>query len=69
MPRLYRVEEAAEQLGVSRATAYRLIAAGELGSLDVAPPRSTRAMTRISEAHIARFIADRDRKPKRLRTA
>ena len=69
MPRLYRIEEAAELLGISRPTAYRLIAAGDLGSCDVAPAHSRRPMTRISEAHIAKFIADRDRKPKRLRTA
>ncbi len=69
MPRLYRVEEAAERLGVSRPTAYRLIAAGDLGSCDVAPTGSTRSMTRVSEAHLAKFIANRDRKPKRLRSA
>ena len=67
--RLYRIEDAAERLGVSRTTAYRLIAGGDLGSCDVAPPGSTRPMTRVSDAHIAKFIADRDRQPKRLRTA
>lgn len=69
MPRLYRIEQAAELLDVSRATAYRLVAAGDLGSVDVAPSGSKRAKTRVSEAHIAKFIADRDRQPKRLRTA
>lgn len=69
MPRLYRIEQAAELLDVSRATAYRLVAAGDLGSVDVAPTGSKRPKTRVSEAHIAKFIADRDRQPKRLRTA
>jgi DNA binding domain, excisionase family len=65
--RLYRIEEAAELLGVSRTTAYRLIACGDLGSCDVAPSGSRRPMTRVSDEHIAKFAADRDRKP--LRTA
>jgi excisionase family DNA binding protein len=69
MPRLYRIEEAAELLGVSRPTTYRLIAAGDLGSVDVAPTGSKRPKTRVSDQHIAKFIADRDRKRKPLRTA
>lgn len=69
MPRLYRIEEVAELLDVSRATAYRLVASGDLGSCDVAPTGSKRPKTRISEAHLTKFITDRDRQPKRLRTA
>jgi len=67
--RLYDIDETAELLGVGRATVYRLIAAGDLGSCDVAPTGSKRPKTRVSERHIAKFIADRDRQPKRLRTA
>lgn len=66
--RLYDIEEVADLLGVSPATVYRLIAASDLGSLDVAPTGSKRPKTRVSERHIAKFINDRDRKPKRLRT-
>jgi excisionase family DNA binding protein len=55
---LLTVPEAAARLRVSRATAYRLIAARELKTVD-AGLGQRRTKSRIAESEIARFIADR----------
>jgi excisionase family DNA binding protein len=68
-PKLYRIPEAAALLGVSRQTVYNLISSGALESCDIAPPGSTRPMTRVSDAEIERFIKARSRKAKHLRSA
>jgi hypothetical protein len=69
-PRLHTLDETAELLGgISVKTVRRLIAAGDLGSCDIAPSTSPGSLTRVSSDHIARFIRDRDRKAKRLRSA
>lgn len=47
---LYRVNEAAERLGVSRETIYRLIASGDLESVKIGAAR------RISHEAITRFV-------------
>ena len=49
--RLLRIPEVADRLGVSRATVYNLIAAGQLATTAVG------SVTRISEAALADYIA------------
>lgn len=66
---LHDIDETAEILRVSRVTVYRLIAAGDLESIDAAPTGSRRSKTRVSEEAITRFIEKRTRKPKALRSA
>jgi len=60
--RLHTINEAAALLRVSRATVYRLIATGDLESVDVAPTGSRSPKTRVSADAIARFIEARTRK-------
>lgn len=57
-PKLLRIPEAADALGVSRATVYRLITAGELPTVTVRTPRTqvTAGMARISSEAIAAYI-------------
>jgi excisionase family DNA binding protein len=57
--RLYTIPETADLLGVSRAHAYRLVADGELGTVDVAVKGSRKAKSRITSAALAAFIASR----------
>lgn len=47
----YTVEEAAEQLSLSRAHLYRLIDSGELGSITIGRSR------RITQGQLALFVA------------
>jgi excisionase family DNA binding protein len=50
------VNEAAEQLGVSRDKLYELMASGDLAYVSL-PPHSKQAGRRIEQAEIERFIA------------
>lgn len=58
LPRLLKVPEAAEALGVSRHTIYRLIAAGELSSVCV----GNRNATRIEESALTAYVERKRRK-------
>lgn len=67
--RLHTIEETGVLLGeISPKSVRRLIAAGDLESCDVAPSGCRKSRTRVSDDAIARFIADRTRKAKALRT-
>ena len=48
--------EAAEALGCSVNNVYRLIAEGELQTVDVAPAKSRRSKTRVRRADLLAFI-------------
>ena len=48
--------EAAEALGCSVNSVYRLIAQGELQTVDVAPAESRRPKTRVRRADLQAFI-------------
>ena len=65
---LHTIDRTAEILDVARVTVYRLIAAGDLESCDVAPSGSRRSKTRVSDDAIAAFVRNRTRKAKALRT-
>ncbi|MCP2339234.1 helix-turn-helix transcriptional regulator [Actinomadura rupiterrae] len=60
-PRLHLISETATILGVSRATVYRLIAAGDLAATDAAPTGARAPKTRVSDDAIEKFIAARTR--------
>lgn len=49
-PLLYRVDDAAQRLSVSRRTLYRLVASGQLGVVRLPSGR-----IRVSEAELKRF--------------
>lgn len=51
-PKLYRPEEAAQALGLSRSTVYELLADGRLASVKVGRSR------RIPRAALDRFVAE-----------
>lgn len=55
---LMTVAEFGRRLGVSRATAYRIVAAGYIDRTPVGPGRAP--MTRISEAALTRYLARRE---------
>jgi len=61
---LYDIPEVMRRLKTSKDTVYRLIAAGDLESCDIAPPGSKAPKTRVSDEAIERFIAARTRKAK-----
>ena len=56
---LHTVTEAAETLGVSPRTIYRLLTAGDLVAIKV------RSATRIPEESLQRFVAERTRRARR----
>ena len=58
LPALLKPQEAGLELGLSRATVYRLIAAGELLTVGV----GARNATRIERSEIDRYIAANRRK-------
>ncbi len=53
---LYSVTEAAERMGCSDMHVYRLIAAGELTTLDIATPGAGRSKTRVRSDDLAAYI-------------
>jgi excisionase family DNA binding protein len=53
---LLTIPETAERLRCSKAHVYRLIAAGQLASVDISVDGSTRAKTRIREADLHLYI-------------
>lgn len=55
-PKLVTVNEACEQLGMSRNKLYELMTAGEFAYVSL-PPHSKQAGRRIEQAEIAAFIA------------
>lgn len=55
-PQLLAIPSAAARLDCSRAHVYRLIAAGELASVQISTPGSTRAKTRVREGDLAAYI-------------
>lgn len=59
MSRLMTVKEAAELLGVHLNTVYRWIASDEIGYVRL----GSRSGIRISQEHVDRFLAERERKP------
>lgn len=62
-PRLVTVNEAGEQLGVSRDKLYELMAAGDLAYVSL-PPHSKQAGRRIEQSEIDAFIErNRSRTP------
>lgn len=65
---LHSVVAAADVLEVSKWTVYRLIASGDLDTVDVAPSGSRRAKTRVPAESLAAFIASRRSNAKTLRT-
>ena len=60
---LMTVEQFGERLGVSRATAYRIVAAGLVDRTPVGPGRAP--MTRISEAALTRYLAAQTQRGRR----
>lgn len=60
---LMTVEEFGRRLGVSRATAYRIVGSGQVDRTPVGPGRAP--MTRISEAAYDRFVAARTQRGRR----
>lgn len=64
---LYDIPATARRLNTSKDTVYRLIAAGDLESCDIAPPGSKQPKTRVSDEAISKFIAARTRTTKELR--
>lgn len=56
---LITVPEAARRLGVSRATAYRLVAAGELQVVDLSRKGALRPMLRVRTDHLMELIQRR----------
>jgi excisionase family DNA binding protein len=60
---LLTIPEFAARLGVSRATAYRIVADGLVDRTDVG--RGSKPKTRISEAALARYIAKREKQGRR----
>ena len=52
-PRLFRIPEAAEQLGCSKDHVYDLIAAGRLSVVNIGIGRS---QSRITDTELARYI-------------
>lgn len=67
-PPLLTVLETAVALRVSDDTVYRLIAAGDLESTDVAPTGSRRPKTRVLAKSVNEFIASRTRNARGLRS-
>jgi transposase len=67
--KLHKLPDVADMLDVSLTTVYRLIAAGDLESCDIAPSGSPQPKTRVSDEQLAAFIKKRTRKTPRLRTA
>lgn len=66
---LLTIPETARTLRIDRRTVYRLIAAGDLDAVDIAPTGSTRSKTRVPAASVAQFIERRSRNAADLRTA
>ena len=60
--RLYTIPETAVLLGhVSEMHVYRLIAAGVLDVVDIAPPGSRRSKSRVRSDDLAKYIDSRTR--------
>lgn len=61
-PQLYRIPEAAERLGCSVDTVYRLLAAGRLPSVDIGMGRPR---VRINEKDLEAYISRQTTKARR----
>lgn len=57
--RLLRVSEAAELIGCSEKTVYRLISEGSFDTVDISAASSTRSKTRIPEDSLQAWIRAR----------
>jgi excisionase family DNA binding protein len=59
---LLTIGETAAELRVSPDTVYRLISAGDLAAVDVAPSGSRRPKTRVERSDLAVYIKSRTRR-------
>jgi excisionase family DNA binding protein len=58
------IRSTSERLGCSENTVYRLIAAGKLRAVDIAPPGSLRSKTRVRSDDLDAYIESITQKPK-----
>lgn len=68
-PLLLTIPETAATLKLGQNTVYRLIACGQLDTVDVSLPGSRKSKTRVPHVSIERFIERRTRNRRSLRTA
>lgn len=67
-PRLLRIPQVADVLGCSRGHVYNLIAAGQLDTVDIAPPGNA-SKTRVPESSVTAYVASRLANAKQLRAS
>lgn len=58
------IREVALELHLSKASVQRLVDAGVLHAIDVAPPGTKARTIRIDKAEVARFVAERNIQPR-----
>jgi excisionase family DNA binding protein len=68
-PRLLKIPQVADVLGCSERHVYRLIADGDLATVDIGTRGSRTPKTRVPESELVAFQTGRTSNAKRLRAA